>query len=612
MNEKRNASGDDATPTTTKRRKVGALVRRFRELEPRRRRAWLLAVVLLVAAAGIRTVRQPDTPETVTLSEGMELLASGDVQRADMDDARRQVVLTDTDDTTVTFSYPVNYGTTIVETADSSGVEVSAEGLDPPNMWVNFFMNMLPLLLILAVLLFFLARRGGALGVSKLPDGRGNAASDSGVRFADVAGNTEVIDELREVVDYLEHPERFTSIGARVPKGFLLVGPPGTGKTLLAKAVAGEAGVPFFALSGSDFVETFVGVGASRVRKVFTEARKAERAIVFIDELDAVGKARVAGPSNGANEESERTLNALLVEMDGFHGSNVIVLGATNRPEVLDPALLRPGRFDRRVTIGLPDRGARTEILELHLRDRPVAANIDIAAFAKRCIGCSGADLAYLCNEAALAAGREGLDRIEARHLDKALAVAALGRERKTAVRTELDKQITAWHEAGHTVVALANDDIDDPVTVSIVPRGQAGGVTWLGGEDETYYRRSRAHARLVMNMGGRAAEMLLLDGDYTSGASSDLTAARKLARNMLVDWGMGPSLVMSKDEIDIETTRLIDGALHAATELIEQHRPLFDAVVDGLLEHEELDTNDLDTLKRSHLGVPHATLDAS
>ena len=556
--------------------------------------AGVLVAGIAVAYLVLQFIGGGDTPETIPLSEALIAIEDGDVDVVSLDDGSRTARLELADGEVVSTTFPVGYGTDLVDAATAAGVEVDATPYQAPSTLTRLFYALLPAMLIVGLLIFVLTRGGGGgmLNVAKLPTGRGDAVNGTSVRFDDIAGNEEVLDDLREVVSYLNRDaSRFTRVGANVPTGFLLVGPPGTGKTLLAKAVAGEAGVPFFAMSGSDFVETFVGVGARRIRDVFAEARKHPRAIVFIDELDAVGRARTVGPSNGSNEESERTLNALLVELDGFHDSGVIVLGATNRPEILDSALLRPGRFDRRIMVGLPDRAARADILRLHLAKRPVADDVDIDGFARRCVGCSGADLAFLANEAALAAGRENADQITLAHLEVALSTSMLGRVRKSAVRSEQDRRITAFHEAGHALVALVDDDLDDPVAVSILPRGNSGGVTWLDSDDQMYVARTRAEAQLAMLLGGRAGEMILLGGDFTSGASSDLAQAKSLAGRMVNEWGMGESLVQANvKDGDREAAAMVDTALERARHLLATHRDLFEAIASELLEVEELD----------------------
>lgn len=347
------------------------------------------------------------------------------------------------------------------------------------------------------------------------------------------------MEELSEVVSFLHDPARFTAAGARMPRGFLLVGPPGTGKTLLARAVAGEAGVPFYSAAGSDFTEMFVGVGAARVRDLFAKA-KSTGGIVFLDELDSVGRARHGAAGSGASEERESTLNALLVEMDGFgKQDNVVVVAATNRPDVLDPALLRAGRFDRQVTVASPDRRGRTRLLRLYAQDRRVDPEVDFVALARRMPGLTGADIANVVNQAALEAARHHREVIQAADFEEALATVVMGRARRSAVVTDRDREVTAWHEAGHAVAALVLPEAHDPVQVTIVPRGPAGGVTWMGGDDHSFLTRSQARAKLAVAMAGRAAEELLLDGDFTQGASGDLASATSLATRMVTEWGM-------------------------------------------------------------------------
>jgi cell division protease FtsH len=609
---------------------------------PTPRKPWRNPLVILPLAVVMLFMIAPTfgpAPEKISLTEAVRALNAGEISKIRIDDSSRQVELvyapaddvstdgsgspssTENTDSTVVLdvnsevaepyviaNFPVGYGPDLVEIAESNGVEVTALSPSRPNIFVSFLLSMVPLLLVI-VLIGYLMRRGsaGMMGsFSKMPKSRTDAKVPD-TRFSDVAGMQEVVDELKEVVGYLHEPDRFSRLGGKVPHGFMLVGPPGTGKTMLARAVAGEAGVPFFALSGSDFVETFVGVGASRVRSIFQQAREAKRAIIFIDELDAVGRARGGGPFSGANEESERTLNALLVEMDGFQrNDSVIVLAATNRPEVLDQALLRPGRFDRHILVALPDKDARAKILAIHARDKALDVSVDFAQFSKRCVGLSGADLEFIVNEATLQAGRENAERITMAHFDHAIAVSQLGRERRSSSRSERSRRLTAWHEAGHTVAALMQDDVEDPVSVSIVPRGLTGGATWLSGVDEEFVSRRFALAQLAMTLAGRAGEERLVGDDYTSGATGDLQQATALASKMVFEWGMGSRNLMfrptesklAEDEVQL----LLEESLAKARQILEQNSVLHVAVAEALLEEETLDLARLVALRSEFL----------
>ena len=445
--------------------------------------------------------------------------------------------------------------------------------------------------------MFFLTRKSGGLGIGGLGSKKTTPVEVPSTRFNDIAGVDECVDELREVVDILKNPEHFTSTGAKLPKGYLLVGAPGTGKTMLARAVAGEAGVPFYSLSGSDFVEIFVGAGAKRVREIFAKARENEQAIVFIDEIDAIGRSR-GGSFGAANDERENTLNQLLVEMDGFAASGVIMIAATNRADVLDEALTRAGRFDRKITVPVPDKGGRERIFMIHSKGKQMAKDIDYAGFAKRTPGMTGADIAQMLNEAALEAARRGAKEITNEDISSALATTALGRERKTAVVTERDREIVAWHEAGHTVAALIQKDTDNPISVSIVPRGPAGGVTWLGGSEDQFMTKTQAKARLVVSMAGRAAEEMLLGGDFTQGAHGDLQGATHLATVMVTQFGMGKNMISldmdrsmgsSLDIINEEVSTILTQALITARQLVLKNQKLLRAIVLELLEKENL-----------------------
>jgi cell division protease FtsH len=420
--------------------------------------------------------------------------------------------------------------------------------------------------------------------------------------FAMVAGCEEAVEDLRELVDFLKDPSRFAKFGAKVPKGALLVGPPGTGKTLLARTVAAEAGVPFLSASGSDFVEMFVGVGAKRIRELYEEARTHERAIVFIDEIDAVARRR-SGAGSGqtfqpAAVEHENTLIALLTELDGFAESRVITLAATNRPDVLDPAVTRPGRLDRRIEVPAPDRRGREAILAVHVSGKPLGTDVDLAVVAARTPGLSGADLARVVNEAALCAVRRDLEVIDGSCFDDAVELVALGRPRTSALVTERDRRVVAWHEAGHALCALLLEHVPDPVAVTIVPRGDAGGVTWMGSTDDRLTTRDEAEERLVVMLGGRVAEELLLGGGCTQGAASDLVQATELASAMVARLGFSDLGVMVRERLDDDATATVDALLARAhgraRELLSEHRGALESVAAGLLERERLSGGEL------------------
>lgn len=418
------------------------------------------------------------------------------------------------------------------------------------------------------------------------------------VTFEDVAGCDEAINDLREMAEFLKDPEKFKHLGAKIPRGAILVGPPGTGKTLLARAVAGEAKVPFFSASGSDFVEMYVGVGPMRIRELFAKAKASERAIVFIDEIDAVARARSMNSVN-PNEEREATLNALLHELDGFSKSNVILLAATNRVDILDPAITRPGRLDRKIQVPNPDRRGRELILSIHASDKPLSKDVDLSLVARRTPGMSGADLEQVCNEAAIEASRRNLKSIDASCFSDAVAVVAMGRARKSALVTDRDRLITAWHEAGHTICALISEDSPDPVSVSITPRGHAGGITWMGTSDDQFLSRKEALSQLLVAMGGRAGEELLLEGEFTQGASSDLERATKLAGNMVSKYGMTRRGLMFRDDPKDEATlavteEILREALEGAREVLRENRDKLEMLVNALLISDTLEYNEI------------------
>ena len=426
------------------------------------------------------------------------------------------------------------------------------------------------------------------------------------VTFADIAGAEEATFLMAEFVQFLTDPAPFDAVGATIPKGALLTGPPGTGKTLLARAVAGEAKVPFFAASGADFAEIYVGTGAKRVRELFAAARLAGPSILFIDEIDAIAKKRASGGHPG-DSERESTLIAFLNEMDGFRKSNVIVIAATNRPDVLDPAITRPGRLDRRIEVPLPDRRGREHILRIHALTRPIDPAVDFEAIARRTSSMSGADLAQVVNEAAIEAARATRSSLTPADFDSAVSTVAMGRARTSALVTDRDRLVTAWHEAGHTVCAYVQDAADKPVSVSIIPRGPAGGVTWMSEGDELFMQRSKAAARLVTALGGRAAEELLLGDDYTQGAYGDLTSATDLAHAMVTRYGMTSLGLMVRDPDKFGAAAvegvlpvvndMLDGALATARSILSSNREFFDQLVTALLAEDTLNAKDIDRI---------------
>jgi cell division protease FtsH len=488
--------------------------------------------------------------------------------------------------------------------------------------WLNLASTILPVLVIAGVL-YFMLRSAQGQGNQALSFGKSRARlygnEKDKVTFKEIAGSNEAKQDLEEVVEFLKFPKKFAGMGARIPKGVLLVGPPGTGKTMLARAVAGEANVPFFSISGSEFVEMFVGVGASRVRDLFAKAKKNAPCIIFVDEIDAVGRRRGSG-MGGGHDEREQTLNQILVEMDGFdQGENVIVLAATNRADVLDPALLRPGRFDRRVNIGLPDRKDREAILKVHFAKKPIGKNVDLDALAAKAAGSSGADLANIANESAIIAARNSHEEITQHDVTEAFERVAIGPERKSKVMTEADKMTTAYHEAGHALVGHVLPDSDPVHKVTIIPRGGTGGVTWfIPPEDRIYVSLVQFKDILARGLGGRIAEEVVLGADrITTGAGSDLQNAAELARDMIVNQGMGKKLrdqVFHVDDgmmldrlvhernysedtakvIDQEVESLITEAANRARSVIKANLDKLEVLKDRLLEKETVDADDV------------------
>jgi cell division protease FtsH len=505
-------------------------------------------------------------------------------------------------------------------------VKVSSQPPEKQSLLMQIFISWFPMLLLIAIWIFFMRSMGGGLGGKGGPMSFGKSKarmlSEDQVKitFDDVAGADEAKEEVSELVDFLRDPEKYQNLGGQIPRGVLMVGPPGTGKTLLAKAIAGEAKVPFFTISGSDFVEMFVGVGASRVRDMFEQAKAHAPCIIFIDEIDAVGRSRGAG-LGGGNDEREQTLNQMLVEMDGFEGNEgIIVIAATNRPDVLDPALLRPGRFDRQVTVGLPDVRGREQILKVHMRKVPVSDDVKPALIARGTPGFSGADLANLVNEAALFAARSGDRVVTQSHFERAKDKILMGVERKSMVMSEDEKRLTAFHEAGHAIIGYLVPEHDPVYKVSIIPRGRALGVTmYLPEEDSWSYSKRKLESQLSSLYGGRIAEEMVFGSDaVTTGASNDIERATKLARNMVMKWGLsdklGPLLYEEEDQngflgassrtlnvsdetaklIDAEVRRVIDDNYKRAKEILTTHRDKLDIMAEALMQYETIDADQI------------------
>ena len=514
---------------------------------------------------------------------------------------------------------------TLIKTLQDNGVEITAAPPEQPAWWMSLLGSAIPII-ILVVLFFFIMQQtqGGGGRVMNFGKSRAKLMGEGNVKvsFKDVAGAEEAKQELEEVVEFLKDPGKFTTIGAKIPKGVLLAGPPGTGKTLLAKAVAGEAGVPFFTISGSDFVEMFVGVGASRVRDLFTQAKKNAPCIIFIDEIDAVGRQRGAG-LGGGHDEREQTLNQLLVEMDGF-GANegIITIAATNRPDILDPALLRPGRFDRQVIVGRPDLRGREAILKVHARNKPLADDVDLKTIAKKTPGFTGADLNNLLNEAALLAARLNKKVITMAEVEEASEKVSMGPERRSHIVSEKDRKLTAYHESGHAIVAHLLPYADPVHKVTIIPRGAAGGYTMmLPTEEQNYKTKSQLLADIRVALGGRIAEALILD-EISTGASGDLQSVTNTARAMVTRWGMsdelGPIVFGEQQEqvflgknlghernyseeiaakIDAEIHRIVEEAYKDVTKLLSENEKFLHDMANALLEEETIDAKAVDNL---------------
>ena len=516
---------------------------------------------------------------------------------------------------------------TLIKTLTDNGVEITAAPPEQPSWWVSLLGSAIPIIILVVVFFFIMQQtQGGGGRVMNFGKSRAKMMGDGNVKvkFSDVAGAEEAKQELTEVVEFLKDPGKFTSIGATIPKGVLLAGPPGTGKTLLAKAVAGEAGVPFFTISGSDFVEMFVGVGASRVRDLFGQAKKNAPCIIFIDEIDAVGRQRGAG-LGGGHDEREQTLNQLLVEMDGFSANEgIITLAATNRPDILDPALLRPGRFDRQVVVGRPDLRGREAILKVHARNKPMADDVDLKTIAKKTPGFTGADLSNLLNEAALLAARLNKKIITMAELEEASEKVSMGPERRSHIVSEKDRKLTAYHESGHAIVAHLLPHANPVHKVTIIPRGYAGGYTMmLPKEEHDYKTKAQLLADIRVSLGGRIAEALVL-GDISTGASGDLQTVTSTARSMVMRWGMsdtlGPIVFGEQQEqvflgknighernfseevaskIDVEVHQIVDEAYRDVEKLLTDNMDFLHNMANALLEEETIDSTAVENLHK-------------
>ncbi len=586
---------------------------------------WILALAAALWL-GVSFVQQASAPTELTWSEFQEAVEGGELRGQDLQTTignRSDTIEGERQDSggavpfTTTYNRDINADqlATWIDRGLIGAVEFDAE---QSGTLSTLLITVLPFLLILVV--FFLLMQnmqGGGGRVMQFGKSKAKQVSKDApkVTFSDVAGADSAVEELREIKEFLESPEKFQKMGAKIPKGVLLFGPPGTGKTLLARAVAGEAGVPFFAISGSDFVEMFVGVGASRVRDLFEQAKANAPAIIFVDEIDAVGRHRGAG-MGGGHDEREQTLNQLLVEMDGFDPrTTVILIAATNRPDILDPALLRPGRFDRQIVIDRPDLVGRRQILEVHGRGKPLGDDVDLQVLARQTPGFTGADLANLINEGALLAARFGKQEIGASELAEAIDRVIAGPERKTRLMSERERTITAYHEAGHAIVGHALPHADPIHKITIIPRGRAGGYTMaLPTEDRAYQTRAELMDKLAMMLGGRVAESIKI-GDITTGASNDIEKATALAREMITAYGMSPRLgpiklgqsesqpFLGRDfghepdysgqvafQIDEEVRQLLDEAHDEALEVLVENNDALEALAQALLEHETVE----------------------
>jgi len=588
---------------------------------------WLIIAAVLVTV--MNNFSSPNEPQTLNYSDFIQQVKDGKVERVTVDGAIITGKRSDGD--TFKTVRPAIADNGLIGDLVNNNVVVEGKQPEQQSIWTQLLVASFPILVIIAVFMFFMRQMQGGAGGKGGPMSFGKSKarllSEDQVKttLADVAGCDEAKEEVGELVEFLRDPGKFQRLGGRIPRGVLMVGPPGTGKTLLAKAIAGEAKVPFFTISGSDFVEMFVGVGASRVRDMFEQAKRHAPCIIFIDEIDAVGRHRGAG-MGGGHDEREQTLNQLLVEMDGFEGNDgIIVIAATNRPDVLDPALLRPGRFDRQVVVGLPDIRGREQILKVHMRKAPIGDNVNAGVIARGTPGFSGADLANLVNEAALFAARSSKRVIEMKEFELAKDKIMMRAERKTMVMSEKEKRNTAFHEAGHAIVGRVVPEHDPVYKVSIIPRGRALGVTMFLPEEDRYSLSKRALISQICSLyGGRIAEEMTLGFDgVTTGASNDIMRASQIARNMVTKWGLseklGPLMYAEEDGevflgrsagaqqtsvsgetaklIDSEVRSIIDHCYATAKQILTDNRDKLDAMAEALMKYETIDADQIDDI---------------
>ena len=586
---------------------------------------YLLIILVAISVIDYFSTKNTNRQE-VEYTQFLQQVDKGDVSKVVIIQNTIHGTLADgTEFTTITPDAP-NNDPDLYQKLSAKGIDIAAENPPEPPWWSQMFSSVIPILLLIGVWFFIMQQtQGGGGRVMNFGKSHAKMHGEGKIKvtFKDVAGADEAKQELEEVVEFLKHPKKFNELGARIPKGVLLFGPPGTGKTLLARAVAGEAGVPFFSISGSDFVEMFVGVGASRVRDLFEQAKKNAPCIVFIDEIDAVGRQRGAGVGGG-HDEREQTLNQLLVEMDGFKANDaVILIAATNRPDILDPALLRPGRFDRQIVVDKPDVRGRLAILKVHTKGKPMAKDVDLDIIARRTPGFTGADLSNLVNEAALLAARRDKHKVGMTEMEEAIERVIAGPERKSHVMSEEEKRLTAYHEGGHTLVGMMLKHADPVHKVTIIPRGRAGGYTlMLPKEDRNYATRSELLDRLKVAMGGRVAEEVVLK-EISTGASQDIQQASRIVRSMIMQYGMsdvlGPvaygesqnhQVFLGRDinhqrnyseevasEIDKEVRKYMEEAYEACRKIITENRDKLELIAQALMERETLTAKELEEL---------------